>query len=142
MNFWKDVALAIIGYSSGTVIAGGVFAFISVIGIVPRFAQKTGTIDKIRLYEDFIALGGLFGTLQLYLDFRATFLKVLAPLFALAIGIFFGSLAVSLAEVLNVVPVFMRRAKLTKGLAVFIIALALGKLFGSLIYFIIPSFTN
>lgn len=59
MNFWKDVALAIIGYSSGTVIAGGVFAFISVIGIVPRFAQKTGTIDKIRLYEDFIALGGL-----------------------------------------------------------------------------------
>ena len=59
---------------------------------------------------------------------------------AAAIGVFVGSLAVSLAEVINVVPIFMRRARLKQGLSFFLLALAAGKLIGSLVYFFVPAF--
>ena len=53
---------------------------------------------------------------------------------------FYGGLAVSLAEVFDVVPIFMRRARLLKGIVFFVTAIALGKTLGSLAYFLIPGF--
>jgi stage V sporulation protein AB len=55
-------------------------------------------------------------------------------------GIFIGCLAVSLAEVLDVIPILTRRFSIKIGMAYFIVSLAAGKLIGSLIYFIIPGF--
>lgn len=52
MEIIKSIAVVVIGYSSGVVIAGGVFAFIAVLGIVTRLAQKTKTTNYIYLYED------------------------------------------------------------------------------------------
>lgn len=140
MEMLKNIALAIIGFSSGVIVAGGIFSFIAIIGIVPRFAQKTGTQDKIMLYEDAIVLGGIFGSCELFIDYIFPIGTFLAIIVALSIGIFVGSLAVSLAETIDVVPIFMRRARLTKGLSVFVLALALGKMVGSLAYFILPKF--
>ena len=48
-------------------------------------------------------------------------------MFSLAIGIFYGIIAVSLAEVLNVLPIIHRRFNLNKGLQYFLLSLALGK---------------
>ncbi|MGE4215376.1 MAG: stage V sporulation protein AB [Anaerotignaceae bacterium] len=136
----KNIALAIIGFSSGVIVAGGIFSFIAIIGIVPRFAQKTGTQDKIMLYEDAIILGGILGCLELFIDYKFRIGVFLPAIISLAVGVFVGSLAVSLAEIIDVVPIFMRRARLTKGLSVFVLALALGKVFGALAYFVLPKF--
>lgn len=64
----KYIALSIIGFSGGVLIAGGVFAFIVILGVVPRLAQKTKTYRFITLYEDYIILGGILGTLTLLGD--------------------------------------------------------------------------
>jgi stage V sporulation protein AB len=52
------------------------------------------------------------------------------------VGIFVGCLAIALSEVLDGIPIFARRVKLKKGVSIAVIAVAIGKLVGSFIYFI------
>ena len=114
MSVVKYIALILFGLGSGVVVAAGVFSLIATIGIVPRMAEKTKTKDKIIIYEDAITLGGILGTAALFINFSLPIGKVAAAIFSLCIGIFFGELAVSIAEVLNVFPIFMRRIRLKK----------------------------
>lgn len=140
MEALKYITLIIFGLGSGFVISAGVFTLIASVGIVPRMSEKTKTVDKIPLYEEVVSIGGIFGTLLLFLDLYLPIGKILVIFFSLCIGIFFGELAVSLAEVLNVFPIFMRRFRFKRGISVFMVAVALGKCFGSLLYFIIEGF--
>lgn len=136
----KYIFLILFGLGAGIVISGAVFAFIAVIGVVPRLADKTGTQKYIKLYEEAIILGGIFGSLGMVADMYIPIGRVGAALYAFLTGIFYGCLAVSLAEVLNVVPVLARRMRLRKGIQWFITAIALGKLLGSVLYYFVPGF--
>lgn len=136
----RSAALAVYGFSSGIVVSAGVFAFIAAIGIVPRLAKRTKTQRFIPFYEDVITVGGLFGTTAMFIDYRLPPLPFLAAAFALFTGVFVGVLAVALAEVLNVMPVMLRRTRLTRGLPWLLLAFALGKTAGSLAYFLINGF--
>lgn len=140
MEIIKGILLVIIAFASGIIISGAVFAFIAIIGVVPRLAQKTKTEDKIRFYEEVIIWGGIIGTVSMLYDFYIPIGKFLAVIYSTCIGIFFGCLAVSLAEILNVIPILTRRGKIQTGLKYFILAVALGKLIGALVYSRIPSF--
>lgn len=126
--------------ASGVMVAAGVFAFIAVIGIVPRMAWRTQTKKYVRLYEDAIVLGGIFGTTTMFVEYRLPSAAVLVGGVALLNGIFVGVLSMALTEVLNVMPIMMRRARLTKGLQWIILAFALGKVVGSLIYYFVEGF--
>lgn len=136
----KQLLLMVFGVSSGTAVAAGVFAFIAAIGIVPRMAWRTGTRQYIRLYEDAIVLGGIWGTTTMFVDYRLPPWDWLVIVAALFTGIFVGVLVMALTEVLNVMPIMMRRARLTKGLQWIILAFALGKVTGSLLYYLIDGF--
>ena len=50
-------------------------------------------------------------------------------------GIFVGGWILALAEIVNIFPILTRRIGLTKGLSLVVIAIALGKMSGSLIHF-------
>ena len=136
----KMLALVIMGFGGGMVIAGAVFAFIAIIGVVPRIAQKTKTEKYILLYEEGIIIGGIFGASCLMVDYYLPIGAVAAALLMFMVGIFYGCLAVSLAEVLDVIPVLTRRSGLKRGLRFFMTALAAGKLLGSLLYYFVPGF--
>ena len=136
----KKLIFYILGLGGGMVIAGAVFAFIAIIGVVPRIAQKTKTEKYIMLYEEGIIIGGILGTCSLLADFYLPIGTAVVTLLMLMVGIFYGCLAVSLAEVLDVIPVLTRRGGLKRGLKFFITALAAGKLIGSLLYYFIPGF--
>lgn len=140
MEIIKDILLILVGISSGGVVAGGIFAFIAVIGVVPRFANRSRTEKFIRFYEDMIMLGGIWGSTTIFLDYTIPMNVLLGIFLTFTIGVFIGGLAVSLAEVFDVVPIFMRRARLLKGIVFFVTAIALGKTVGSLAYFLIPGF--
>ena len=140
MTVVKMLVLAMLGFGSGAVISGAVFAFISVIGVVPRLAQKTNTKPFIPLYEEAIMFGGILGCVEGFFDFTLPLPKAIVAILGFCTGIFYGCLAVSLAEVLHVIPILTRRTKLAKGMFFFILAIALGKLTGSLIYYVIPGF--
>lgn len=129
-----------IGFASGVVVAGGVFAFIAAIGVVERLAQKTKTVSYIKIYEEAAIFGGIAGCVRLIYEYKVSVGVVVPIIFCFLIGIFVGALAVSLAEVLDVMPIFMRRLRLKKGLQYFMLSLAAGKLIGALAYFLLPEF--
>lgn len=131
---------AVFGFSSGVVISGAVFAFITAIGVVPRIAEKTVTVESVRIYEESIMFGGMVGTLIMFFEFHLPIGKVVTAFFSFCGGIFFGALAMSLAEVLDVIPILTRRGKVEHGIYYFILAIAIGKLMGSLMYYLIPGF--
>lgn len=140
MTIIKILLAIIIAFGSGIIISGAVFAFIAIIGVVPRLAQKTRTETKIKFYEEAIIFGGIFGTLTMLFNLHIPIGTFFATIYALCIGIFFGCLAVSLAEILNVIPILTRRGNIKKGLKYFITAIAIGKLVGALLYSIVPGF--
>jgi len=140
MEVAKTILAVMIGMGTGLVVSGAVFAFITIVGVVPRLAQKTKTERNIKIYETAIILGGIFGTLAGFEWFRLPMLAVVVVLLSLANGIFFGALAMSLAEVLNVIPILTRRGRLQHGMFFFVMAIALGKLAGALMYFLVPGF--
>jgi len=139
-NFFSYAILIFVGLASGMVVASAVFAFITAIGIVPRLAQKTRTPMYCRVYESAISLGGILGSFASFSQIRLPGGEIIAVIFSLAVGIFYGVLAMSLAEVLDVIPILTRRGRFKKGLFFFVLAIALGKLIGSLMYFLVSGF--
>lgn len=130
--YLKYVILILIGLSAGGVIAAGLFAFITSIGVIPRLAGKTHTARSARLYEDCIVLGaGLGNAAQLFSWPLAGGWPVLL-LFGLCAGSFVGCLIMSLAETLDAVPVMNRRFRLAVGFQFIVLSLALGKCAGAL----------
>ena len=59
----KEILLAVIGLSAGLIVAGGLFAFLSSLGVVSDIADRTHTGEHILLYEDATTLGGIIGNL-------------------------------------------------------------------------------
>lgn len=135
-----NALMILIGFATGIAVSAGVFAFIAAIGIVPRMAQRTLTQGYIHFYEDVILLGGLFGTLAMFVDFSFPPVSLLVIILFFANGIFVGVLFMALAEVLNVMPILMRRGRMTVGLTWLLVAFALGKMMGSLLYFLVDGF--
>lgn len=140
MEIIKLLCLVFLGFGAGLVISGAVYAFIAIIGIVPRLAGKTGTGRYIKLYEEAIIFGGIIGCIVMNTDIYLPIGKVAVAFYSLLIGMFYGCLAVSLAEVLDVIPVLARRVRVRRGLKWFVTAIALGKLAGSLLYYFVPGF--
>ena len=127
--------MALIGLSAGSIVAGGLFGFVVSLGIVSDFADRTGTADRIGLYEDAVAVGGVLGNLVLLYDIPLTAISPLMGVFGIFSGIFVGCWALALAEVLNVFPIFLRRINVTKGIGFVILGIAIGKVLGALVYF-------
>ena len=129
--------LALTGFSAGGVIAAGVFAFLAIIGVFPRMIGTTKTNQHILLYETVIVSGGVIGNVMDIYEFPILFGgSLLLGIFGFSVGVFVGCLVMSLAETLKAMPVMNRRIYLAVGFQYVILALAIGKLVGSLIYFV------
>lgn len=131
----KQILMALIGLSAGSIVAGGLFGFVVSLGIVSDFADRTGTANRIGLYEDAVAVGGILGNLVLLYDIPLTAISPLMGVFGIFSGVFVGCWALALAEVLNVFPIFLRRINVTKGIGFIILGIAIGKVLGASAYF-------
>lgn len=140
--FWGYLFNVLAGLAGGIVISGGVFAFIAIIGIIPRLIDKTKTVKFILLYETVIMLGGILGTFTMVWDLSFPIGKIGSAIIGFSFGIFVGCLAVSLAEILDVIPIIARRLFIKNGIQFFLLSVAIGKMIGSLIYWIIPGFVQ
>ena len=154
-----QLLLAFLGLASGLSVASGVFTVFTAVGLVPRFAEHTGSGDHIMKYENAIILGcfagnvfslfrGFFGELSLFT--ASNFFSeaavsgavlrwigiVLLAVTGLFVGIYVGTLAVSIAEMLDAIPIMTHRIGLKRGVSFVIGGLAVGKLVGSLFYYL------
>lgn len=149
------IFLAFCGASFGLLAAAGVFTVLVAVGLVPRFAGKTHTANKIILYEEMVIAGTVAGGLvsifdrycQLGVFLRHRFPEEIAVwtlagdiamiIFGLFSGMFIGCLALAIAEMLDSIPIFTRRVSLRHGIGAAILAMAAGKLCGSLFYYVV-----
>lgn len=129
-------ALVFAGIAAGGVIAAGVFAFLAMIGIFPRMLSAAGAGKRAAFLENFLILGGIWGNvMDLWHPHVPIGGNLLLAAYGFFMGIFVGSLVMSLAETLKAIPVLNRRIRLRTGLPYVITAIALGKSFGAWMYF-------
>lgn len=134
----KAVFLAFVASAFGFAVAGGYLALISLIGILPRLASTSKTIKYMLRYENALIYGVFIGTLVYSYPLSFVTGPILPAMAGLFSGIFIGCLAGALAEVISVIPIFARRAKIRKGIPYVIYALGLGKGIGVLLqYFVL-----
>lgn len=137
--FLKGTILFILALISGMAVSAGAFAFLLMIGVVPRMLRTTNLMDKVLTVETVVSLGVVFGTIMSLWDRHpqsngflasiagsATVLALiqrlgkwighfLLLLYGLSAGIFVGCIAVELAEILDTFPIMFRRMKLAEG---------------------------
>jgi stage V sporulation protein AB len=102
---------------------------------------RTKLGDFIFAVENSVILGVVTGSVVSVVDWEKAFPVAwvghfFLALYGLSSGIFVGCIAVALAEILNTFPILFRRFSIKRGLSFFMIAMALGKMCGSLYYFI------
>lgn len=149
----QSLGIGMLGLFCGLMVSGGVFTALLALGLVPRFAGKTHTADHILTYESAVVsgciVGGLLGVLQIK-DYLNAFLYE-SPFFRSGLwviitggllsgggffsGCFVGCVALAIAEMLDSIPIFARRIGFRKGVGVAVLAVAVGKVVGSLLYF-------
>ena len=129
------LGLGFLGICFGIVVASGVVAFIISLGIVPRYAGITRTAKYVSIYEDCSMLGAFVGNILFLYSGSLPLGNIGLAVYGIFSGIFLGSWIIALGEVVNIFSVMARRIGITKGIGLIIIFMALGKTFGSLIFF-------
>lgn len=150
MTWIKEIIVGFFGVSFGLMVAGGVFTVLFVVGLIPRFAGRTDTARYEVLYEEFIIAGSTVGCIFSIFQFPYKIGELVMKLppsayqiftYAMLIiigvfsGMFVGCLALALAEMLDSIPIFTRRIGFRHGLGIVVLAVAFGKLCGSVLYF-------
>lgn len=132
MIWWQNAVYAVVGICGGLLVAGGLFAFLTLVGVITRLAAGTTTAKYIVFYEDMSLLGCVCGNLLFLYGFSLPLGVVFLGMYGIGAGIFTGCLAAALSEVVNMFPVLSERISLKKGMNGIMTMFAAGKLVGSL----------
>lgn len=132
----KHIFLGFCGLAAGVAVSAGTFAFLIVIGVIPRMIGKCNRAAETLHFENAVICGGIFGTLMsVFPGISLPLGPLLLCVYGLSAGIFVGCIAVALAEILNTFPIMFRRINLKVGLVWAMYAMALGKSAGAFFYF-------
>lgn len=133
------ITLLIWGICIGSFVSAGVCALLTSVGIITRIAWVTKTTDKIRCYENCILIGAAGSNIiylwQPELSVVSAISRAILIIIGVFFGIFVGCLAMSLAEALDASTILFRRIKLKKNFKYIILAIAIGKLIGNILYY-------
>ena len=139
------VLAAVAAFLAGVGVSAGTFAFILVIGVVPRIMGRMEIKDVI-LIENVIVLGVVLGNISstfevIVYNSNFQFMDVIGHavmiLYGISTGVFVGCISVALAEILHTFPILFRRFNLNKGLKLVIFSMAIGKVVGCIYYFLL-----
>lgn len=131
--------LFLIGIAGGNIVAGGIYAFITMLKIIQRLSTCTGTVKNYLFYEDCVMAGAILGNLLYIFQWSIPLSPVFLLVYGTFSGIFVGCLAIALAELIDVIPAFSRRIGLKMGISFLILCTAIGKGVGSLVQLLIMS---
>jgi stage V sporulation protein AB len=128
--------LVIVGLSGGLIVGSGTVALLTVLDLIPRLVQITKANRYIIYFQWSVVLGTLFATLFDFFSPMLGLQPVWLSIPGFFMGLFVGLLAAALTEVLNVIPILAKRMHMYEYLYLFIIAMAFGKIAGSLFHWL------
>jgi stage V sporulation protein AB len=133
MDAARGVAVFVAGLAGGFAVGSAFVALLIVLDIVPRLVQFTRAHRRSWAFESALLAGAMYFSCADFFDWTLPLPKfvLLAP--AIFQGVFVGMLAAALTEVLNVIPILTKRLKLKPYLFALLLAMALGKVAGSLV---------
>lgn len=129
----KYIAVPLLGFSNGIIVGSGIVALLTILDIIPRLAQLTNTYGEVKIYENVIIIGAVFASITSLTGVSINLAKFTVVIVGFSIGIFIGLLASALAEMLNVMPVLIRRFRLEGYVNYIIYSLIAGKVLGALL---------
>lgn len=133
----KHVLLAFLGLVSGAATAAGTFAFIIIVGVVPRLIGKCHRAAGTMIFENAIILGAITGCIwTVFTEMSLPLGSVGLMAYGFSAGIFVGCIAIALAEILHTFPIIFRRFHIKRGLFWVVLSLALGKMTGAFYFFL------
>jgi stage V sporulation protein AB len=135
-----DVISGFVGFCEGLLTGGSVIALVVILEVIPRICQFSGTEKYTWIYDDFTVMGAVWGSLSAYITIEFNFGIIPVMFWGLFSGTFVGIIAVALADVLNVIPVVLKRLSIENYITVFVITMLLGRMLGAIIYYKIPGF--
>lgn len=131
----SHLLLGAIGLFGGMIIASGVIALLIGLNIIPRYAGITHTAHRMLLYENCAMAGAFVGNLFTLFHWNLNLGSWAAGAFGLFGGIFLGSWIIALTEILDIIPIMVRRVGLIRGVGGIIVCTAVGKMLWSLLYY-------
>ena len=135
-----QVLAMLIAFANGLVVGSSLVSFLAIIGFVPRLAEVTHTERGLRYYDMTLICGATLAALAAGFIINLHLPALFTMLPGACMGLFVGCLAAALAEVLNVLPVIARRVGLLTYIRLLLMAIILGKVAGSLLYWLVPGF--
>lgn len=141
----KITLTVLIGLAGGLAVGTSVSAFLTVLGIPARLIQWTRSDKPTLLFEVSIILGVIASCLIYFFDFSLVSLKIppadiLSVPVGFLVGIFVGLVSAALTETLDIISISAKKLKIVKWIYLIVAATLLGKMIGSLLFFIIPGF--
>lgn len=112
--FLRHIFMAGLATACGIAVSAGTFAFLLVIGVIPRMIKRCNFGERILMVENTVILGVLTGAVFSVMEWKAQLpypwlAHVILGAYGTAAGIFVGCTAVALAEILNTFPDLFRR---------------------------------
>lgn len=151
----RHVVAGLLALFAGCAVSSGTFAFLLVIGVLPRLIRRTNLAKQTILVENVVVWGVIFGAVTSAFDWNLSGTGIGAQLdaagapgalvhiigvclvmvYGVSAGIFVGCIAAALAEILNTFPIVFHRTGIKRGLPWVMASMALGKAVGALCYF-------
>ena len=109
--FLRHIFMAGLATACGIAVSAGTFAFLLVIGVIPRMIKRCNFGERILMVENTVILGVLTGAVFSVVEWKAQLpypwlAHVILGAYGTAAGIFVGCIAVALAEILNTFPCY------------------------------------
>ena len=134
-----------IGIAGGIAVGASVTALFTTLGVPARIIQWSEKPEYLLFYQISLLLGALVSCLVYFFDFslaipgKLSFKMLSAPV-GLLLGTFVGMIAAALTETLDIISTVAGKLKMLKWIYLIVAVIILGKMAGSLLFFIIPGF--
>ncbi|NLB41643.1 MAG: stage V sporulation protein AB [Clostridiales bacterium] len=137
----KTVILTIfIGLAGGLAVGASVTAFFTVLGVTAHIIKWSKSKDLILAYEICFVLGALLSCWVYFSDITIKYFEFLTIPLGFLFGIFIGMIAAALTETLDIISIAANKLKISNWIYLIVIVVLLGKVVGSLVFFLVPEF--
>lgn len=130
----------LIGFAGGLAIGASVTAFFIVLGVTARIIEWSKKKEYLLFFQISMVLGALLSCLVYFFDFTLKHLDFLTIPLGFLLGIFVGTIIAALTETLDIISVAVNKLGLAKWMYIIVMVILLGKVAGSLLFFLIPGF--
>jgi len=132
----------LIGLAGGLAVGASVTAFFTVLGVTAYIIKWSRKKEYILGFQLCFVFGALFSCLVYFFDFTMEYLIFLTLPLGFLMGIFIGMVVAALTETLDIISVAVNKLSIARCIYLVVIIILLGKVIGSLLFFLVPGFID